>query len=76
MNQLGLRLNKASSSSSARHLKSCWGTRRLHQRQALPYPIEEGLGNFLPPKALQVQLEYQDGLLERLNEQVVGMCTT
>lgn len=72
MNQLGLRLNKASSSSSARHFKSCWGTRQLHQRQVLPYPIEEGLGDFLPPKALQVQLEYQDGLLERLNEQVAG----
>ncbi|KAF9452016.1 hypothetical protein P691DRAFT_722769 [Macrolepiota fuliginosa MF-IS2] len=76
MNQLGLRLTSASvrvsASSSAPRFKSRWGTRRLHQRQSLPYPAEEGLGKFLPPDALKVQLEYQDGLLERLNEQVVG----
>lgn len=65
---------RASVASSVNHFKSRWGTRRLHQRQPLPYPVEKGLGNFLPPKALKVQLDYQDGLLERLNEQVVGMC--
>ncbi|KXN86324.1 Putative 37S ribosomal protein S26A, mitochondrial [Leucoagaricus sp. SymC.cos] len=76
MNSLGLRFTSASTrasvASSASCFKSCWGTRRLHQRRALPYPVEDGLGKFLPPDALKVQLEYQDGLLERLNEQVVG----
>lgn len=79
MHRLGLRLTsasvRASASSSAPRFKSRWGTRRLHQRQPLPYSEEEGLGRFLPPEALKVQLEYQDGLLERLNEQVVGMCS-
>jgi Fe-Mn family superoxide dismutase len=79
MHNLGFRLTstsaRATSASSAARFKSRWGTRRLHQRQPLPYPVEQGLGNFLPPEALKVQLEYQDGLLERLNEEVVGMCT-
>ncbi|KAF5364080.1 hypothetical protein D9756_000576 [Leucocoprinus leucothites] len=75
MNQLGLRLTSASaraSTSSAPRFKSRWGTRRLHQQQTLPYPVDEGLGKFLPPEALKVQLEFQSGLLERLNEQVIG----
>ena len=50
------------------------GTRRhLHTAKPLPYPIEEGLGGFLPPTALKtIGLEYQQGLLERLSEQVYG----
>ena len=51
------------------------GTKRLHTLKPLPYPIERGLGKFLPPQALKVlQLEYQSGLLERLNEQIYGVC--
>jgi len=78
MNQLGLRFTiptRVSVASSPNRFISRRGTRALHQRQALPYPAEHGLGKFLPPEALKVQLEYQDGLLERLNEQLGGVCT-
>jgi len=51
------------------------GTKKLHTLKPLPYSIERGLGKFLPPQALKVlQLEYQNGLLERLNEQIYGVC--
>jgi len=51
------------------------GAKRLHTLKPLPYSIERGLGKFLPPQALKVlQLEYQNGLLERLNEQIYGVC--
>jgi len=51
------------------------GVKRLHTLKPLPYPIERGLGKFLPPQALKVlQFEYQNGLLERLNEQIYGVC--
>lgn len=47
--------------------------RHLHTAKPLPYPVEEGLGDFLPPAALKtIGLEYQQGLLERLSEQVHG----
>lgn len=42
-------------------------------RRPLPYPIEEGLGDFLPPKALHtIAVDWQEGLLSRLNDQVRG----
>lgn len=44
----------------------------VHRRKELPYPIEEGVGDFLPPNALKTVVEWQDGLLERLNEQIRG----
>ncbi|KAI0092546.1 Manganese/iron superoxide dismutase [Irpex rosettiformis] len=48
-------------------------SRHVHNRLQLPYNIDEGLGEFLPPQALKVVAEeYQQGLLERLNEEVVG----
>lgn len=35
--------------------------------------MQRGLGNFLPPDALQtVAVDYQDGLLAQLNEEVRG----
>ena len=38
-------------------------------------PIEDGLGKFLPPDALKVVAEdYQQGLLDRLNDAVKGLC--
>lgn len=50
-----------------------WSTRNLHAPRPLPYPIDQGLGNFLPPAALKtLAVEYQEGLLERLNDQVRG----
>lgn len=53
-------------------LKSRLGTRNVHRRIPLPYPINGGLGKFLPPPALQTLVDYQDGLLSRLNEEVRG----
>ena len=53
-------------------LRSRWDTRNIHTRIPLPYPIQGGLGKFLPPAALQTLVEYQDGLLSRLNEEVRG----
>ena len=48
-------------------------SRQMHERLGLPYDVEKGLGDFLPPKALKaVAEEYQQGLLERLNEEVAG----
>ena len=48
-------------------------SRQMHERLGLSYDVEKGLGDFLPPKALKaVAEEYQQGLLERLNEEVAG----
>ncbi|KAF9268277.1 hypothetical protein L218DRAFT_893210 [Marasmius fiardii PR-910] len=48
-------------------------TRALHTPVQLKYRVEEGLGEFLPPDALKVvAVEYQQGLLDRLNEEVRG----
>jgi len=45
-----------------------------HTRRELPYNIDEGLGDFLPPDALKVVAkDYQEGLLERLNNLIRGM---
>ncbi|KAJ6567238.1 manganese superoxide dismutase [Mycena vulgaris] len=42
-----------------------------HLPLPLPYRIEDGLGNFLPPPALEVvAMEYQLGLLARLTDEV------
>ncbi|KAF9782792.1 Manganese/iron superoxide dismutase [Thelephora terrestris] len=47
--------------------------RHIHTVKQLPYPVENGLGDFLPPAALKtIGVEYQQGLLERLSEQVHG----
>ena len=47
--------------------------RALHIRRELRYPLENGVGEFLPPEALKTSVEWQDGLLDRLNDQVRGM---
>ncbi|ESK93615.1 manganese superoxide dismutase [Moniliophthora roreri MCA 2997] len=52
---------------------SRWNLRALHTPKPLKYRIEEGLGEFLPPAAYRtVAVEYQQGLLERLNEEARG----
>lgn len=49
--------------------------RNLHTRTPLPYDIDNGLGDFLTPQALRmIAIDYQQGLLDRLNEQVHGAC--
>ena len=46
-------------------------TRNLHSRRALGYSVEDGLGAFLPPPALKMlAVDLQDGLLQKLNEQL------
>ncbi|KAG1857285.1 hypothetical protein C8R48DRAFT_607599 [Suillus tomentosus] len=47
-----------------------WGARRhLHSRIELDYKVDEGLANFMSPRTLKmVSEEYQQGLLDRLNE--------
>lgn len=76
MNKLGLRLATSKTSRSVpvvSPLKSRWGSRNIHKRQDLQYPIENGFGEFLPPAALNaVAIDYQDGLLQRLNDEVRG----
>ncbi|KAF5393908.1 hypothetical protein D9757_000355 [Collybiopsis confluens] len=48
-------------------------TRSVHTSKKLPYDIDKGLGDFLPPPALKVVgHDYQNGLLDRLNEEVQG----
>jgi Fe-Mn family superoxide dismutase len=45
----------------------------MHIRRPLEYPIEGGLGAFLPPPALNMlAVDYQDGLLQRLSDEVRG----
>ncbi|KAI0922028.1 hypothetical protein AcW2_006839 [Taiwanofungus camphoratus] len=77
MASLGLRLTAGSS--RAARLTSVWTysrripARNMHYRKELQYPVEEGLGDFLSPEALKVvAVDYQQGLLDRLNDQVKG----
>ncbi|KAJ1311310.1 hypothetical protein OPQ81_009806 [Rhizoctonia solani] len=43
----------------------------LHARRELEYPIEGGLGDFLTPEGLKtIAVDWQEGLLNRLNEEV------
>lgn len=76
MSNLGLRCLSSSNvprTTAISRLKSRWGTRNIHQRRSLLYPIEDGLGEFLPPAALKaVAVDYHEGLLQRLNEEVQG----
>lgn len=51
-------------------------TRGVHGLKEYRYPIEEGFGEFLPPAALKtVAIEYQQGILQRLNDEVRGKQT-
>ena len=82
MNSLGRQFSVASSCASRGLRRKRWnnsalcaaGTRgrSLHTVRELPYPVEEGVGDFLPPAALKTVLEWQQGLLDRLNDQVKG----
>ena len=80
MNSASLRLVSSSRASALSAWKSTkcprqlWGARRhLHTRKELPYKVEEGLGNFMSPRTLKmVSEEYQQGLLDRLNQLFPG----
>jgi hypothetical protein len=50
-----------------------YSRRHIHIPKQLPYPIENGVGDFLPPAALKtLAVDYQEGLLHRLSEEVKG----
>ncbi|KAI0334885.1 manganese and iron superoxide dismutase [Cubamyces sp. BRFM 1775] len=77
MSAFGLRLS--ASASRATRLASVSAracrvqSRALHKRKELSYPVDGGLGTFLPPHTLKMIAEdYQQGLLDRLNDQVRG----
>ena len=55
-------------------LRAQWTARRcLHVRRALPYAVEDGLAPLFLPEALQtLAVDYQQGLLDRLNEETRG----
>ncbi|KZV71427.1 hypothetical protein PENSPDRAFT_577744 [Peniophora sp. CONT] len=55
-------------------LRAQWTARRcLHVRRALPYAVEDGLAPLFTPEALQtIGVEYQQGLLDRLNDETRG----
>ena len=78
MNRLGLRL---SPSHVARLVSGnrLAHSRYIHVRKELQYPVENGLGDFLPAETLRLlAVDYQDGLLSRLNDEVKGesyICT-
>ncbi|KAJ3723425.1 hypothetical protein C8R42DRAFT_36936 [Lentinula raphanica] len=68
-------LSRIKAASASKSLVACTtsGARTLHTVKGLPYDVNKGLGDFLPPDALRVVgLEYQKGLLDRLNEEVRG----
>ncbi|KDQ64996.1 hypothetical protein JAAARDRAFT_167828 [Jaapia argillacea MUCL 33604] len=82
MNSLALRLQPSHSCLRASRTVSSWKSlrpesavlvrsRHVHTRRKLPYPIDNGLGSFLSPEGLKtLAIDYQEGLLERLNDQV------
>ncbi|KAI1793016.1 Manganese/iron superoxide dismutase [Ganoderma leucocontextum] len=74
MSNFGLRVAASTSRAVRAASRSCRvQSRALHQRRQLSYPVEEGLGTFLPPHSLKMLAEdYQQGLLDRLNDQVRG----
>ncbi|KAI5480572.1 superoxide dismutase, Fe-Mn family [Pseudohyphozyma bogoriensis] len=48
-------------------------TRSIHSRVPLAYPLEHGVNDFLSPAALKtVAVDWQEGVLDRLNELVKG----
>lgn len=66
-------LPRPSRNGSPSHPTRILRARAMHSRTRLPYPIEEGLGDFLSPEALQVVAgDYQSGLLTRLEDEIKG----
>ena len=73
MYSMGLRFAPSRSTSVFSRLKPRCSKRSYHQLEKLPYPIESGLGQFLPPEALKVvAIDYQAGLLQQLDEELRG----
>src|SRR6266404_1545419 len=67
------RCSTAAAATLPSQLSPAMSRRRIHVRALLPYKIEHGMGDFLSPAALKVIAEdYQQGLLDRLNEQIKG----
>lgn len=72
MNFLASRVVRSSSRLRACQLRPTLA-RNVHDVRLPPYKIEDGLGDFLSPDALRgIAVDYQEGLLQRLNELVRG----
>ncbi|KAI0069168.1 hypothetical protein BV25DRAFT_1874747 [Artomyces pyxidatus] len=76
MHSLAARFSSAGSSRAVRLARSQASkarsipSRAIHVRRKLPYNVEDGMGDFLPPAALKMIAEdYQQGLLDRLNDE-------
>jgi hypothetical protein len=52
----------------------CIGAKRqLHTPRQLHFDVEQGLGDFLSPEGCKlVAIDFQNGLLERINELIPG----
>jgi Fe-Mn family superoxide dismutase len=50
------------------------GQRHLHTPRNLPFDVQQGLGEFLTPEGCKlVALDFQKGLLDRINELIPGI---
>ncbi|VDC06233.1 unnamed protein product [Peniophora sp. CBMAI 1063] len=68
------RATSSTATATAPALRAQWTVRRcLHVRRPLPYAVEDGLAPLFTPEALQtIGVDYQQGLLDRLNEETRG----
>ncbi len=52
----------------------CASARYLHQLPEYRFDVDAGMGDFLTPDGLKtIAVEYQSGLLDRINEIVQGL---
>ncbi|CEQ39646.1 SPOSA6832_01205, partial [Sporobolomyces salmonicolor] len=66
-------LPRPSASVASSFASSSSARRQLHQRVPLPYSLEQGIPGFLSPNALKtVAVDWQNGVLEHLNQLVKG----
>ncbi|KAA1466026.1 hypothetical protein DENSPDRAFT_862199 [Dentipellis sp. KUC8613] len=82
MSAFGLRIASASKARPVRLASCSWSqasrlrsfpARHIHTRLPLPYNVEDGMGEFLTPEGLKlIAVDYQQGLLDRLNDAVKG----
>ncbi|GAA5875714.1 hypothetical protein JCM5296_005593 [Sporobolomyces johnsonii] len=64
---------RPSTSAASSFASSSSARRQLHQRVPLPYNVDQGIPGFLSPNALKtVAVDWQNGVLDRLNQLVKG----
>ncbi|KLO16383.1 manganese and iron superoxide dismutase [Schizopora paradoxa] len=72
MNSLRFQARAIARIGHRRHWLPVIPVRHAHARRELPYKVDQGVGEFLPPAAVQTLVEWQEGLLQNLNDQVKG----